>query len=224
MEFQPLSQNILKSELDDEGLLSSSWVIPELGTIPSALKAKVIAKVFESGGQPNENYNVVDLHRYPNYVGLKDPSGYYYYKTGEEVKFPVILLDEKGNKMSGKNLQYKVYRNDSRWWYQYNNRRNYQLKYKEDSQTYLETEGKITTTDQIDYISFRPEEQGEYLIEVSDGGNGHVSSSFFSAYRYGSVPGGDLNEGNLALKSDKEKYAPNETAKIKLPNPKAGEF
>jgi hypothetical protein len=222
VEFQPLSQNILKSELDDEGLLSSSWVIPELGTIPSALKAKVIAKVFESGGQPNENYNVVDLHRYPNYVGLKDPSGYYYYKTGEEVKFPVILLDEKGNKMSGKNLQYKVYRNDSRWWYQYNNRRNYQLKYKEDSQTYLETEGKITTTDQIDYISFRPEEQGEYLIEVSDGGNGHVSSSFFSAYRYGSVPGGDLNEGNLALKSDKEKYAPNETAKIKLPNPKAG--
>ncbi|WMN11962.1 MG2 domain-containing protein [Marivirga salinae] len=162
VDFQSLSQNILKSELDDEGLLSSSWVIPDLGTIPSALKAKVIAKVFESGGQPNENYNVVELHRYPNYVGLKDPSGYNYYKTGEEVRFPVVLLDEKGNKMSGKNLQYKVYRNDSRWWYQYNNRRNYQLKYKEDSQTYLETEGKITTTDQIDYISFRPAEQGEY--------------------------------------------------------------
>ncbi|HET8861059.1 alpha-2-macroglobulin family protein [Marivirga sp.] len=221
-DFQPLSQNILKSKLDEDGKLSSSWIIPELGTIPSALKAKVIAKVFETGGLPNENYNVVELHRYPNYVGLKDPSGYYYYKTGEEVRFPVVLLDEKGNKMSGKNLQYKVYRNDSRWWYQYNNRRNYQLKYKEDSQTYLETEGKITTTDKIDYISFQPQEQGEYLIEVSDGGNGHVSSLFFSAYRYGSVPGGDLNEGNLALKSDKEKYAPFEVAKIKLPNPKAG--
>jgi len=221
-EFRPLSQNVLKSQLDEDGLLSSSWVIPELGTIPSALKAKIIAKVFETGGQPNENYNVVDLHRYPNYVGLKDPSGYYYYKTSEEVRFPVVLLDEKGNKMSGKTLQYKVYRNDSRWWYQYNNRRNYQLKYKEDSQTYLETEGKITTSDKIDYISFSPQESGEYLIEVSDGGNGHVSSSFFSAYRYGSVPGGDLNEGNLALKSDKEKYAPSETAKIKLPNPKSG--
>ncbi|WKV13756.1 alpha-2-macroglobulin family protein [Marivirga harenae] len=222
VEFKPLSQNVLKSQLDEEGMLSSSWVIPELGTIPSALKAKLVAKVFETGGQPNENYNVVELHRYPNYVGLKDPSGYHYYKTSEEVRFPVVLLDENGNKMSGKSLQYKIYRNDSRWWYQYNNRRNYQLKYKEDSQTYLETEGKITTSQNMDYISFSPQESGEYLIEVSDGGNGHVSSSFFSAYRYGSVPGGDLNEGNLALKADKEKYAPYETAKIKLPNPKSG--
>jgi alpha-2-macroglobulin len=178
--------------------------------------------VLEKSGQPNEGWNVVDMHVYPNYVGVSDPGGYGYYKTNEEVKFPVIILDAGGNKLSGKQIHYRIYRNDKNWWYQYDNRRNYQLKYKEDNQTYLETEGVITTGEGTDYIGFTPVENGEYLIEVSDGGNWHSASMFFSAYQYGSIPGSDQNEGTLAIKSDKAKYNSTETARIMLPNPGHG--
>ncbi len=222
LEFKSSTHNVLKTELDAEGKHSASWFIPSLGQVPSALKLKLSAKVLEKGGQPNEGWNYTSLLVYPNYVGIKDPSGYGYYKTGQEVKFPVILLDPKGNSVSGRSLKYKIYRNDKRWWYQYDSRSNYRLKYKEDNQTYLETEGSITSGDGVEYISFSPAENGEYLIEVNDGGNGHTAAIFFSAYKYGSSAGGDRNEGTLALKSDKDKYSPDETARIKLPNPKRG--
>ncbi|GAA5040351.1 membrane protein [Marivirga lumbricoides] len=222
IEYKSFTKNILKTTLGADGKVKAEWVLPAMGSVPSMLKAKLNAKVLEKGGMPNEGWNIVNIEPYPYFVGLMDPSGYGYYKTGEEVRFPVVLLDSKGDKISGKKLYYKVYRNDKNWWYQYDSRRNYQLKYKEDSQTYLETEGSITTQSSNNTISFNPAENGEYLIEVSEGENGHIASMFFSAYRYGSVPGGDLNEGNLALKSDKESYKPGETAKIKLPNPQQG--
>jgi alpha-2-macroglobulin len=222
VEFKSFTKNVLKKDLNDEGRLTHKWNIPSMGKVPSALKVKIIGKVLEKGGQTNKGWNVVDMHVYPCYAGIKDPSGYGYYKTGEEVKFPVIVLDAEGNQLNGKKLQYRVYRNDKRWWYQYNNRRKYQLKYKEDSKTYLETKGAIIINKGSNHIAFTPAEDGEYLVEISDGGTGHSSSLFFSSYRYGSIPGGSLNEGTLALKSDKEKYTSSETAKIKLPNPKQG--
>lgn len=222
IEFNSFSQNVVKVDLNEQGKHYVKWVIPTLGTVPSALRLKIIGKVIEKGGQTNEGWSVADMHVYPNYVGIKDPSGYGYLKTNVEAKFPVVLLDINGNKVSGKQLQYRIYRNDKNWWYQYNNRRNFQLKYKEDSQTYLEVEGAISVGEGNNHIAFTPTDNGEYLIEVSDGGNGHSASMFFSAYRWGSIPGADLNEGTLALKSDKEKYQSDETAKIKLPNPKQG--
>ncbi|WP_075603207.1 alpha-2-macroglobulin family protein [Saccharicrinis aurantiacus] len=221
-DFNASTHSVLKSELDAEGNLNTSWFVPPLGQVPSALKLKISAKVLEKGGQPNEGWNFAKMHVYPNYVGIKDPSGYGYYKTGATVKFPVVLLNIKGEPVEGKAVQYKVYRNDKRWWYQYDSRNSYRLKYKEDNQTYLETEGAVTSEDGVAYINFEPSENGEYLIEVSDGGNGHSAAMFFSAYRYGSSGSSDSNEGSLALKADKDKYSPNETAKIKLPNPKRG--
>ncbi|MCG8581474.1 MAG: MG2 domain-containing protein, partial [Bacteroidales bacterium] len=221
-DFKASTHNVLKTELDGQGHHSASWFVPSLGKVPSSLKLKIAAKVLDKGGQPNEGWNYTSMHVYPNYVGIKDPSGYGYYKTNQDVKFPVVLLDPKGKAISGRTLQYKIYRNDKRWWYQYDNRSNYRLKYKEDNQTYLETEGSIKSTDGVATISFEPSEDGEYLIEVSDGGNGHSASIFFSAYQYGSSGGSDRNEGTLAIRADKDKYSPDETAKIKLPNPKRG--
>ncbi len=222
IDFKPITQNVLKSELDDKGDLHGMWNVAALGSVPSALKLKISAKVLDKGGQPNEGWNNVSLHVYPHYVGLKDASGYGYYQTNQVVKFPVVLLDVNGNKVSGRQLQYRIYRNDKMWWYQYESRNLYRLKYKEDNQTYLESEGVVNTHGGTDYVSFTPAENGEYLVEVSDGGNGHTASMFFSAYQYGGSAGGNENEGTLMLKSDKAKYAPNEVARIKLPNPKMG--
>jgi len=222
LEFKSITQQVMNGDLDQEGNLSSSWTIPALGTVPSALKAKLIAKVLDKTGQPNEGWNVVDIYPYDRYVGVSDPSGYGYFKTNEEARFPVILLDLQGKKVSGRQLTYRIYRNDKMWWYQYDNRRTYQLKYKEDSQTYFETEGTIDVQDGTGFVPFTPSNNGEYLVEINDGSSGHSSSLFFSAYPYGSVPAGDLNEGTLALKSDKSTYTSQETAKVKLPNPRHG--
>lgn len=221
-DFNSFTKSIQKGSLNDEGKMKINWALPPMEAIPSMLKAKIIAKVFEKGGLPNEGWNVVNINPYPFYVGLKDPSGYGYYKTGQEVKFPVVVLDPEGNKQTNKVLNYKIYRNDKNWWYEYDSRRKYKLKYKEDSQTYLEKTGSLTVTDKESYLSFTPQENGEYLVEVTEGTTGHTTTLFFSAYKYGNIPGGDLNEGNLALRSDNSSYEPGETARIQLPNPRKG--
>lgn len=222
VDYKPFTQNVSKTTLNEEGQLKGSWFVPPLGNVPSALKLKISAKVLEKGGQPNQGWNIANYHVYPAYVGIKDPSGYGYYQTGAEAKFPVVLLDPDGNKVTNRQLQYRIYRNDRRWWYQYNDRRSYQLKYKEDSQTYIASEGSISLGEGSTHIGFVPAQNGEYLIEVMDGGNGHTASMFFSAYQYGSVPGGDMNEGTLSMRSDKAVYSSSETARILIPNPKQG--
>jgi len=222
LDFKPSTQNVLKQTLDAEGNLKGSWRLPPMGNVPSALKLKIIANVFDKGGQPNGSWNVVTKHVYPYYVGLRDATGYGYYKTGDIARFPLVLLDNSGKPVAGRQLTYRIYRNDKQWWYQFESRQHYRLKYKEDNQTYLVTQGVVQTTNGIVYASFTPSENGEYLIEVSDGGKGHTASLFFSAYQYGSAGGGQENEGTLTLKATKATYTPDEKARITLPNPKQG--
>lgn len=221
-DFKPSTQSVLKGTLDAEGHLKSSWSLPPMGNVPSALKLKLIANVFDKGGMPNESWNVVTKHVYPYYVGVRDATGYGYYKTGEIARFPMVLLDPNGKHVAGRQLTYRIYRNDKQWWYQFESRNHFRLKYKEDNQTYLVTEGVVHMQGGINYASFTPTENGEYLIEVSDGGKGHTASLFFSAYQYGSAGSGQENEGTLTLKATKATYTPDEKARITLPNPKQG--
>ncbi|MGL1887114.1 MAG: MG2 domain-containing protein [Reichenbachiella sp.] len=221
VEFKNIKAKITSGELDADGKANIIWNIPNLKQAPAPLKAKVTVTIQEEGGRPNNAWTFVDVHPFSHYVGINAKNRYV--KLNSKSDIPVVLVNTKGEAVSGKELVYRIYRNDSHWWYQYNSFRNFKLRYKTDSHSYLIEEGVISSGKPNTTVPFQPSQKGQYLIEVEDASNqGHISSIFVSAYPYGGIPTGDQNAGTLSLKAEKETYRVGDDAMISFPSPKQG--
>ncbi len=219
IQFKDIKTKVRSGNLREDGTAEVIWNVPNLKQAPSPLKVKINASVQEEGGRPNDAWAFVDLYPFTHYVGIK--TSHSYVKLGAKTEIPVILVDHKGEPVTGRELTYRIYRNDSHWWYQYNSYYDFKLRFKSDKHSYLVEEGTISSAKPYAAIPFQPTQRGRYLIEVQDA-NGHISSIFSSAYPYGGIPTGDLNAGTLALTSDKDSYEVGDIAKINLPSPKQG--
>lgn len=222
--FNSFNRQIAQGELDSAGLAKVTWTIPQFEEVPSGLNARFVTTVYEKGGRPNTNRINIPIDNYSHYVGIQKPSyRYRYITTNEESSMQVICVDAEGKPVEGKKILYRIYQNSSHWWYHYSNRRNYQLRYKTDNNTSLVKEGSITSGKDPVNLKFTPREDGDYLIEIQEGGyDGHMISQFVYSYAWGSVPSGDQNAGTLIMKADKAKYNVGDVAQIKFPAPENG--
>ncbi len=222
-DFSSLKEKVFDGKLDTAGRAKISYKIPTFKNVPSGIRMMVATKVFDKGGRPNLNRTLLYYDPYDHYVGIQKQHQYYYVRTGKEVSVPVVLVDRDGEAVNGRNIKYRIYRNSSNWWYEYESRRRFRLRYKSDYNTVLVKEGTVISENNNVNIFFVPNERGEYLIEVQDGDfEGHIASTYISAYPYGYIPSGDSDAGTLALRSDKNKYYTGETAKVVFPAPKEG--
>lgn len=222
--FSSFNRTISEGVLDSSGVANVSWIIPQFEKVASGLTARFVTTVYEKGGRPNTNRSSIAIDNYENYVGIqKAGHRYHYVTTNEESSLQVICVNANGEPAKGKKLLYRIYKNNSHWWYQYDNRREYQLRYKTDNNTTLVKEGSLTSTGDPVSLKFTPREDGDYLIEIQEGGyDGHTVSQFVYAYAWGSVPSGDQNAGTLILKADKAKYKVGDVAKVRFPAPAKG--
>lgn len=223
-DFQYIKTSIYQGKLDTAGKAKVKWSLPVFKNVPSALLARLSVSVLEKGGRPNQGWASIPIDPYQYYVGLKLPGkGYSYVRTGEELRIPVILLDAQGAPIAGKNLTYRIYKNTSHWWYQYESRNKFRIRFKTDRSTVLLKEGQLTSKDKVFFLTYKPDERGEYLIEVQEGGyEGHRAGFFLNAYPWGYLPEGDQDAGTLLLRSNKSKYFTGEEAIINFPAPEKG--
>jgi uncharacterized protein YfaS (alpha-2-macroglobulin family) len=219
-DFRSITENVYNAELNSDGKATINWDCPNWKGVPSALNMKVTAKVLEKSGRPNINWVNIPIEPYSHYVGIQSPK-YSYVATGNDMDIPVILLNDKGVPVAGKTIKYRIYRNSTYWWWQYDS--NKKLRFKTDYSTVLVKEGMLTSKRTPVIVNFLPVEEGAYFVEVTDeSGTKHSSGVKLNAYPYGASPSGDKNAGSLALVSDKEKYNVGEVAKVQFPSPKEG--
>ncbi|MFC2088761.1 alpha-2-macroglobulin, partial [Calditrichota bacterium] len=161
---------------------------------------------------------------YQYYVGVQKPSMEYgHLRTGMTIKIPVIVVNHDGAAISGRALNYRVYKDKKHWWWEYDNYNEYKLKFKSDTDTELLTEGNIISRNVPVYFDFTPDDRGQYLIEVQDGDEGgHISSFFVGAYPWGEGPAMEEAGGTLTLITDKQSYNPGDEAVLRFPAPNDG--
>ncbi len=224
IEYQPITTTIFQGKLNQQGKVQVGWSLPSLENSPSAINAHITAKVFEKGGRPNQNFISIPIDPFPYYVGLLKPElRYSYTRVNTTLQIPIILIDPQGGEIAGKILNYRIYRNQYNWWWQYENRHDFRLRFKSDRNTKLVKEGNLISSSQGVQLEFTPEDRGEYLIEVADGeNNGHTAGFFLRAYHWGDVPSSGNQADVLALKTDKKLYGLGETAKVSFPSPEQG--
>ncbi|MCR9250002.1 MAG: MG2 domain-containing protein, partial [bacterium] len=219
--FQDIRSKISSGRLNSDGTVNIEWIVPSLKQSPSPLKVKITTSVSEEGGRPNHSWAYADLHPFSHYVGIKFDR--WNVRLNSKNEIPVVVVNHEGESVAGREISYRIYRNDSYWWYQYNNRRDFKRKYKTDKHSFLVDEGSVTSGKGLTTIPFQPSQKGYYFIEIEDAvPQGHTSGIFVSAYPYGGIPTSDKNEGTLALLTEKDNYEVGEEATISFPSPKAG--
>jgi len=220
-QFQTVTFSVFKNKLDSDGNAKIDWDLPVLTGVPSAVRASIKAEVWEKGGRSSKDHLLIDIDPYPYFVGLKRPDlKYWYAQTGQKIQIPVIVLTPDGKEAAGRTLNYKIYRNETNWWWEYDSREQYRLRYKNASSTTVVNEGALVSGSTPAMLSFFPQEKGEYLIEVRDSGpGGHTAAFFISAYPWGETPAAGKDAGILAIKTDKDKYNPGDEALISFPVP-----
>jgi len=222
LNFQPVDQVVFSGNLDDQGETWTECSLPPKQGVPSALAAVIRARVMEKGGRPNLNETIIPIDPYPCYVGLSRPDVQWgAAQVGSRVRIPTVLVDSEGKPVRGRMLRYRIYRNRQTWWWEYENRQDYRLRFKTDVETDLAEQGKLVSGIRPVVLEFTPTDQGRYFVEVEDPG-GHSAGLFLTACVWGEIPSGGDQADLVTLKADKKTYAPGDQAVISFPAPKEG--
>jgi uncharacterized protein YfaS (alpha-2-macroglobulin family) len=223
IEYKAFHAEIATEELDSAGELESSWTLPDLEAAPSGLAAQITARVYEKGGRYTQTIKTVAVDPYPRYVGLERPKlDYGYFQIPNRYETHVALVSPLGKPLSGSTLHYRLYKNERWWWWEYRDQETEKLKFKTNSTTELVASGTLISRKLPVPLQIKIEEEGQYLLEVQDGTEGHTAGYFFFASVWGSSAKNKQEAAAVILKADKEKYVSGETAVVTFPAPGQG--
>ncbi len=212
--------SLFEDELGADGTASFTWTLPPFGEPPSAVAAVVTARVFERGGRPATQTYPVLIDPYEAYVGMRAPASSFL-KVNSDVEVALVVVDRKGRPLRGREVTLNVYHNPRYWWWQFDEDHG-TLKFKTDMATNLMSTQTVTTEEQPILVRFRPEAEGQLLVEAVDVAGGHQSGFFAWASGWGEA-GAPMAAGtHLQLESDKGTYRPGERARVTVRTPSRG--
>lgn len=221
--------NVFSGKVDGNGRASIPIKPVLQGQAPGMLKAAFITKVYENGGDVSTDVASTSYSPYQTYVGVKapEPNKYGLLETGKNNRFDIVTVSENGKPKSVQNLDVRVYKLESRWWWDASN--DNLSNYNSSTSTIAYKNFRVSTDNSgKSSVSFAVSENdwGNYLIRVSDPNDGHatgirvyIDSPYWSA-RTKNTDGESANM--LKFSTDKEKYAVGETAKIFFPSSEGG--
>ena len=210
--------------LDDFGNATLDVRMPVPDNAPGMLQANFLCRVAEVGGDESITSKSLRYSPFSSYVGVDLSDGEY--ETDKDLLFPVVSVDADGNKVSGRRLEWKIYRLQWQWWWEGS---------AEDLNRYMEgrsadvvASGVLITKDGKAEIPFRLDypSWGRFLVYVKDVDSGHVTGGSvlvdWPEWRGRSDRDGSEGASILSFSMDKDKYEVGETAQIYLPESTGG--
>ena len=220
---------VFEGKLDNNGTAKIDDIeFPDTGDAPGMLKAVFTTRVFEQGGGFSMDIFSKKISPFERYVGLlpAKKNGYGEYDTGMNHRFDVVLLDEKGEPVAGKNLELRVYKLTWDWWW---NSSDYNLAHYVSSEYHQKAFDKNLRTDKNGKARFslniRDEEGGRYLIRVIDPEIMHATGMVTYFYKdwWRSPEGSNGQKPTmLMLSKDKKTYVPGDEIHLTFPSPATG--
>ena len=224
VEFKSSQRQILSGQLDSIGNLQKLCTVGADVNSPGILRANLTAKVTEPGGDASITSHSVSFSPFDVYVGIdltdKDRM------TDTDLQIPVVVVDQKGDKIKTRELSYKIYRLDWNWWWQ--GSAGYLSRYVKSSTADLVASGTVTVSNGVASIPFRVNypNWGKYLIIARDIKGGHATGGTFLVdwpeWRGRANRAEAVASTELSFTLDKKSYETGETANIYLPKCKGG--
>lgn len=219
-DFASSSWTLFERTLNDKGQASVSVKMPKADGAPGMLRANIITRVMEPGGDASISTQTMKFAPYKAFVGIKFPADLTNLETDTDQVFPVVVVDADGNRVNGHKLEYKIYKLDWSWWWESGN---------ESLDSYVNgrsatpvSEGTMTSG-QSNEIKFRVDypEWGRYLVYVKDLTGGHATGGIlyldWPSWRGHSDKSDPNGLTMLSFTTDKRSYEVGETVTVYVP-------
>lgn len=227
--FSTEEVNIFSGKVDGNGRASIPIKPNIQGQAPGMLRAAFITKVYENGGDVSTDVASASYSPYSTYVGIKspEPNKYGMIETGRNNRFDIVTVGENGKPKSVRNLEVRVYKLESRWWWDASNDNlsNYNT-----ANSTIAYRNFVVSTDSSGKanvaFTVKDEEWGNYLIRVSDPADGHATGiKVYIDMPYWSAKARNTDGESatmLKFSTDKTNYAVGDKAKIFFPSSEGG--
>lgn len=226
--FSSDTYTIFDGTLDANGEASISAQLPPASYAPGMLRANLISRVFETGGDASIYTQTVPYSPYPAYVGVKTPaeSQYQMLETDTDNMLSIVSLTPQGKPTNLSNVNVKVYKINWSWWWSNNN--DNLSSYINNTSANIILDENISTINGVAKVKLRIDypEWGRYLVMVTDKDGGHTAGKIIYVDWPSWRGRSDKQDPNgltmLSFSTDKQSYNVGEKATVILPKSSDG--
>lgn len=217
--FSSESYAIGSGKLDSCGRVALRTVLPAAQEAPGMLRADLICSVFETGGDASIVSYPRNFSPFRAYVGVD--LGDAEFETDSDLRFPVVAVDPEGHPLSGRKLEYTIYKIGWSWWWEHDSRN--LGSYVQDTSAEVVASGSVVSAAKAVALPFRVDYPGwgRYLLVVKDRQSGHLSGGVFTvdwpSWRGRSDKSDPNSVSALSFSLDKRTYEVGEEAAVYVP-------
>ena len=218
--FEASEHELFQTVLSADGTAEPVFNLPAAKDAPGLLSAFIVTSVEESGGDESFTTQTLPYSPFPAYVGVKFPSDGDL-ETGKDHSVRIAVVDAAGNRLSGRSLEYRVFKLQWSWWWEDNP---YELNsYMSGREAKPVASGTLVSGAQDVSFNLRAEAEdwGRYLVVVRDVAGGHVSGKTVIIDEPGYMGRAGRQDPNaltmLTFSTDKESYQAGEKATVFIP-------
>ena len=222
--FETSEHELFKTVLSPEGTAEPAFNLPAAKDAPGLLSAFIVTSVEEGGGDESFTTQTLTYSPFPAYVGVKLPGNDL--ETGKSHTVQVAVVDAAGNRLSGRQLEYRVFKLQWSWWwedspYEIQNYVNGQEAKPVASGTLVSGSKDVTFT-----LRAEDADWGRYLVVVRDIAGGHLSGRtvIIDEPGYAGRAGRENPDAAtmLTFSTDKDSYLAGEKATVYIPSAAGG--
>ncbi|NDW17688.1 hypothetical protein D0T53_02005 [Dysgonomonas sp. 216] len=175
--FSSDTYTLFEGRLDSDGEANVSAKLPQAANAPGMLKANIISRVFESGGDASVYPQTVAYSPFSSYVGVKTPTtnDYDMLETDADNMLDIVTLSPEGKPLNRSDVNVKVYKIRWSWWWSSNSEN--LSSYVNSTSANIVLDQNVSTTSGKARVKFRVEypNWGRYLVLVKDEKSGHTA-------------------------------------------------
>ena len=222
--FETSEHELFHTVLSPDGTAEPAFDLPAAQDAPGLLSAFIVTSVEEGGGDESFTTQTVTYSPFPAYVGVKLPADEL--ETGKDNTVRVAVVDAAGNRLSGRQLEYRVFKLQWSWWWEDN---------PDELQNYVNGQearpvasGTLVSGSQDATFNLRAEadDWGRYLVVVRDVAGGHLAGRtvVIDEPGYAGRSGRENPDAvtMLTFSTDKDSYLAGEKGTVFIPSAPGG--
>ncbi len=202
---------------DEKGAAKFSFAVKKEYRGTGVLQGNIMATAFDETGRPVHRYNNFTVYTQPVFIGIKANDHYVSTRTPQRIS--LVAVDKTGKVKNNIKVNVTLLKRD---WHTVIQQSGNGYRYVSQKEEKVLKTSTIVLNGQSSYYSFTPDVSGEYEVRVSPTDySGYVSQTVY-AWGHGDTHYSSFevnNEGNVTIKTDKEKYNVGEDIKILFTTP-----
>ncbi len=207
-----------EGKTDENGKFSGTFEIPKAYADMGVLQGRFYATVFDESGRPVNRAANFEVNTQNVFLGIGRFD--HYVSTRTSMDIPLVAVTKEGQ-IQNETAQLQIIRYNWRTVLESTGRGRY--RYKSQKEEIVEVNKPVKVSGENTVYAYTPSRSGSFEVRLSSTANpkAYVRQNFY-AYRYGDTDNNSFEvnqEGEVAIKFDKEKYEVGESAKILFTTP-----